>query len=116
MRDLTTLWLYEYGGPREVHVYERLDAVPLDLVDPQLRQWLDFTAVNSEITSVRWDFQRDRLAEMRARGLPFRDVTLDSIAIAQKRFVRDSQKLSEFVARYRENGSPRPVIVAHDAP
>jgi len=116
MRDLTTLWLYEYGGPREVHVYERLDAVPLDLVDPQLRQWLDFTAVNSEIASVRWDFQRDRLAEMRARGLPFRDVTLDSIAIAQKRFVRDSQKLSEFVARYRENGSPRPVIVAHDAP
>jgi nucleoside-diphosphate-sugar epimerase len=116
MRDLVKLWLAQYGGPREVHVYDRLDAVPMDLVDPQLRQWLDFTAVNSEIASVRWDFQRDRLADMRARGLPFRDVTLQSIAVAQDRFVRDSEKLRAFVARYRENGSPRPVVVAHDVP
>ena len=116
MRDLIELWLEQYGGPREVHVYERIDAVPMDLVDPQLRQWLDFTAVNSEIASVRWDFQRDRLNDMRARGLPFRDVTLPSITVAQNRFVRDSEKLRQFVARYRENGSPRPVIVSHDGP
>ena len=114
MRDLARLWLEQYGGPREVHLYERLDAVPKDLADPQLRQWLDFTAVNSEIASVRWDFQRDRLAAMRERGLPFRDVTPQSIAVAQDRFVRDSAKLREFVARYRENGSPRPVFVVHD--
>ena len=116
MRDLTRLWFEQYGGPREIHLYERLDVVPMDLVDPQLRQWLDFTAVNSEIASVRWDFQRDRLADLREHGLPFCDVTPQSIAVAQDRFVRDSPKLREFVARYRESGSPSPVFVAHDDP
>jgi nucleoside-diphosphate-sugar epimerase len=113
MRDLWELWL-SHGGPSEVHLYDRLDAVPLDVVDPRLRQWLDFTAVNSEIASVPWDFQRDGLARLCERGLAFPDVTLASIAVAQDRFVRDSPKLREFMARYREQGSPRPVLVTHD--
>ncbi|HWP65059.1 MAG TPA: SDR family oxidoreductase [Candidatus Limnocylindria bacterium] len=115
MRDLTMLWFREYGGPRLVHLYERLDAVPMDTVAPPLRQWLEFTAVNSEIASVRWNFQRDRLEAMRERGLPFRDVSMETIAVVQNRFVRDSEKLREFVAQYRECGSPEPEIVVHDA-
>jgi nucleoside-diphosphate-sugar epimerase len=114
MRDLWELWLSVHGGPREVHLYGRLDAVPLDEVDPQLRRWLDFTAVNSEIGSVRWEFQLAGLARLRARGLVFPDVTLASVAVAQERFVHDSPKLREVVARYRAGGSPRPVFVAHD--
>jgi nucleoside-diphosphate-sugar epimerase len=113
MRDLWELWL-TLGGPREVHLYDRLDAVPMDLVDPRLRQWLDFTAVNSEIASVRWDFAREGLMRLCERGLVFPDVTRASIAVAQDRFVRDSPKLRAFVARYRERGSPRPVLVAHN--
>jgi nucleoside-diphosphate-sugar epimerase len=113
MRDLWELWL-SFGGPREVHLYDRLDAVPMDVVDPRLRQWLDFTAVNSEIASVRWDFEREGLVRLCERGLVFPDVTRASVAVAQDRFVRDSPKLRAFVARYRERGSPRPVLVAHD--
>lgn len=116
MRDLWELWLSVHGGPREVHLYERLDAVPLDDVDPQLRRWLDFTAVNSEIASVRWNFQLDGLARLRAGGLVFPDVTLASVTVAQDRFVRDSAKLQEVVARHRASGSPRPVFVSHDPP
>jgi nucleoside-diphosphate-sugar epimerase len=115
MRDLWELWL-SLGGPREVHLYDRLDAVPVDVVDPRLRQWLEFTAVNSEIASVRWDFQRDGLTRLCERGLVFPDVTRASVAVAQDRFVRDSPKLRDFVARYSERGSPRPVLVPHDGP
>ena len=57
-------------------------------------------------------------AEARTLGLEPdpSQVQVVGIAVAQDRFVRDSEKLREFVARYRENGSPRPVIVAHDGP
>jgi nucleoside-diphosphate-sugar epimerase len=114
MRDLWRLWMGTHGGPREVHLYERLEDVPLEQVDPNLRLWLDFTAVNNEIASVRWNFQLDGLAALRARGLVFPDVTLESVAVAQARFVRDSPKLQEFVARYREHGVPQPRFIPHD--
>jgi nucleoside-diphosphate-sugar epimerase len=115
MRDLWRLWMGTHGGPRVVHLYERIEDVPLDEVDPQLRLWLDFTAVNNEIASVRWDFQLDGLARLRAGGLVFPDVTLESVQVAQARFVRDSAKLQAFVARYREQGFPEPCFVAHDS-
>jgi nucleoside-diphosphate-sugar epimerase len=114
MRDLWRLWMGTHGGPREVHLYERLEDVPLDEVDPQLRLWLDFTAVNNEIASVRWNFELDGMTQLRARGHVFPDVTLESVATAQARFVRDSVKLQEFVVRYRAQGSPEPRFVAHD--
>jgi nucleoside-diphosphate-sugar epimerase len=115
MRQLWELWMATHGGPREVHLYERLEDVPLDGVDPQLRLWLDFTAVNNEIASVRWDFERTGMERLRARGVALPDVTLETVAIAQARFVRDSPRLQDFVARYRANGTPAPRFIAHGA-
>lgn len=114
MRDLWRLWLETHGGPREVHFYPRMADVPVDEMDPQLRLWLDFTAVNNDIASVRWRFRMDRLDEMRRGGLAFRDVSLESMRLVQTRFVADSPKVQDFVARYRAAGAERPRFVLHD--
>jgi hypothetical protein len=114
MRDLWKLWMSAYGGPREIHLYDRLDDLPIDDVDPRLRLWLDFTAVNSEIASVRWKFQLDGLARLRANGLVSPDATLENIWVAQERFVAGSERQRAFIARYRDQGCPQPVFIAHD--
>jgi nucleoside-diphosphate-sugar epimerase len=113
MRDLWMLWLETYGGPREVHLYTRMTDVPLDEIDPQLRLWLDFTAVNNDIASVRWNFRMDRLDEMRRSGLAFRDVSLESMRLVQTRFVADSPKVQSFIERYRAAGTEKPRFILH---
>lgn len=113
MRDLWELWLSVYGGPREVHFFARLDDVPQQDAAPQMRMWLDFTAVNNEIASVRWNFARERLDALRAAGVPFTDASLATVAICQRRFVDDSPKLQQFIARYREQGTTTPRFVVH---
>jgi nucleoside-diphosphate-sugar epimerase len=113
MRDLWELWLSVHGGPREVHFFERLEDVPDEEVAPQVRLWLDFTAVNNEIAAVRWDFASETLQDLRRGGLAMTDASLATVAIAQRRFVADSPKLQAFVERYRAAGSPAPRFVAH---
>jgi hypothetical protein len=107
MQDLWRLWTSACGGPAEVHLYERLEDVPLDEVPPELRLWLDFTAVNSEIASVRWDFQLAALESLRARGVALTDVTLETMATVQARFLADSEKLRALVQRTQSRGAPR---------
>ena len=116
MRDLWELWLSTHGGPSEVHFFKRLDDVPDDDVAPQVRMWLDFTAINNEIASVRWKFARARLDALRAGGLAFTDASLATVRVAQTRFVADSPKLQAFIARYREQGTTTPRFVVHDGP
>jgi nucleoside-diphosphate-sugar epimerase len=107
MQDLWRLWTSACAGPAEIHLYERLEDVPLDEVPPQLRLWLDFTAVNSEIASVRWDFQLATLERLRSGGLELRDVTLETMATVQTRFLADSQKLRALLLRAGAPHKPR---------
>jgi nucleoside-diphosphate-sugar epimerase len=116
MRDLWELWLSVHGGPHEVHFFARLDDVPQDDIAPQVRMWLDFTAVNNEIAAVRWNFARARLDALRAAGVPFTDASIETVKTAQARFVADSPKLQQFVERYREQGSRKPRFVVHPRP
>jgi nucleoside-diphosphate-sugar epimerase len=113
MRDLWELWLSAHGGPTEVHFFARLDDVPAEEVAPQVRLWLDFTAVNNEIASVGWKFGLDGLEALRRQGLHLTDASLATVAIAQRRFVEDSPKLQLFIDRYRALGAPAPRFVAH---
>ena len=105
-----------HHAPREVHFFKRLDDVPDQDVAPQVRMWLDFTAINNEIAAVRWNFARARLDALRAGGLAFTDASLATVRIAQARFVADSPKLQAFIARYREEGTTTPRFVVHDGP
>lgn len=113
MRDLWELWLSAHGGPREVHFFDRLEDVPNEEVAPQVRLWLDFTAVNNEIASVRWNFELDSLEALRRSGLDIIDASLATVEVAQRRFVADSPKLQLFVERYRAEGAVAPRFVVH---
>lgn len=112
MRDLWRLWLDRYGGPEEVHLYERMDDVPMEAVDPQLRLFLDFTAVNSEIASVRWDFRLDTLEHLRREGAEIVDTTLETMEVVQDRFVAESEALQRFL-RMNARGAATPRFVVH---
>lgn len=114
MRDLWKLWMSTNGGPREVHLYSRMEDVPMDEVDPQLRLWLDFTAVNNGIASVRWNFARDTLERLRREGMQMQDATLKTLTVAQHRFIADSPKLQCFVGNYQRTGTRTPRIVVHE--
>ena len=111
MRDLWGLWLSVHGGPHEVHFFDRLEDVPLGEVASEMRLWLDFTAVNNEIGSARWNFRHDRLETLRRSGLEMTDATLATIAVAQRRFVDDTPRLQRFVRRYRAEGAAAPRLV-----
>lgn len=111
MRDLWTLWFSVHGGPHDVHFFDRLDTVPMDEVAPEVRLLLDFTAVNNEIGSSRWNFCRDRLEGLRRNGLEMTDASLETIAVAQRRFVADSPRLQRFIQRYEAAGVPTPRFV-----
>jgi len=115
LRDLWKLWMATHGGPREVHFFERLEDVPAEDLAPQVRMWLDFTAVNNEIASVHWDFALDNLDALRSNGLAMTDASLETVAIAQARFVADSPKLRLFTERYRAEGVPEPRFIVHES-
>ncbi len=108
LRQLSQLWFTSYGGPREVHFHDTLDAVPMEELDARSRRRLAFTASNSEIASVRWQFGTERLDGMRQGGLEFADATLESMERCQHRFVRDQPDIRDFVEAYRERGVARP--------
>jgi nucleoside-diphosphate-sugar epimerase len=111
MRQLVRLWIDRYGGPREVYLYRRLSEVPLDQADESQRLWLEFTSVNSEIASVRWQFELDQLAALRTNGLDFVDASLETLEVCQQRFVFDSPRVAEFVKEYRGRGAKQPRYV-----
>jgi len=115
MRDLRKLWMSTHGGPREVHFFERLEDVPEGEIAPQVRMWLDFTAVNNEIASVRWNFALDGLDALRRGGVQMTDASLATVMIAQSRFVADSPKLQLFVTSYRAAGAVAPQFIVHEA-
>jgi hypothetical protein len=108
MRQLWKLWVGRYGGPREVHFYDRLDQVLAEEIDEHTRLWLEFTAVNSAIASVHWHFQRGNLEGLRKDGLQFADASLDSLLTCQERFLVDNPKVARFVEDYRASGVPDP--------
>lgn len=109
-RDLWRLWFSTYGGAKEIHLYERLEDVPVAEVDPQLRLWLEFTSVNSEIASVRWQFELDTLERLRRGGAMITDATFATIRTVQNRFVEDSEGLRRFVSLHADTTEPRFVV------
>jgi hypothetical protein len=86
--------------------------LPIDEVaPPEVRLWLDFTAVNNEIGPTRWRFRCDRLEGLRRNGFEMTDASLATISVAQRRFVADSPRLQRFIQRYRAEGTAAPRFV-----
>jgi len=97
VRALFTLWFESVMCPQQLHHYDRIEDVPLDGLDHRLRTWLEFTAVNTEISCHSWNFESTNLDILRAAGLTFADATLDTVRLCQDRFVAQSSRLTAYL-------------------
>ena len=100
VRALFNLWFETVMCPQQLHHYDRIEDVPLEGLDRRLRTWLEFTAVNSEISGHAWSFESTNLDSLRNAGLSFADATLDTVRLCQDRFVAESSRLTAYLRDY----------------
>jgi nucleoside-diphosphate-sugar epimerase len=125
MRDLCWLWADVYR-PEEIHCYDTVDDVPLRSIPTRQRRFLELAHKNLEISSHRWRFETRHLYGFRASGLSFADVTLETVALCQQRYIEGSQRIQDYVRLHagRATGRSRliemtsrtlPRLAAHEA-
>ena len=111
VRDVWDAWLLTVARPREIHYFERLADVPMEKLTRQQQIWIELTAVNLDISSRPWQFETTALDGLRAAGLPFADVTPDTIAKCQGRFVANSARVQTFLEKYRTERAGEPTVI-----
>ena len=109
-RQLWDSWLDACARPREIHYFDRLEDVPRDKLDRRQRLWVDFTAVNLDISSHRWRFETPTLERLRENGHSVPDATIETVGVCMRRFMDDSTKIQTFLEKYREERSVRPQV------
>jgi nucleoside-diphosphate-sugar epimerase len=115
VRDLWDLWLHNWVRPREIFYYDRLEDVPLDELDQDERLMVEFAGANIEISTHYWRFETRVLDGLRASGLAFDDATVSSVELCQRRFMANSDRIQEFIARHRDKLDHQPRIVENYA-
>lgn len=110
VRDLWDLWLHNWARPQEIHYYDRLDDVPVDDLDQDERLLVEFAAANIEISTHHWRFDTRALDGLRADGLRFADATVDGVELCQRRFMADSDRIQEFLAKHSDKLRHQPRI------
>jgi nucleoside-diphosphate-sugar epimerase len=113
VREMWDMWLLACNRPRVVHYYRRLADVPMERLSRQQQMWVELTGVNLEISSRPWHFNRDTLDRLQRDGLEFRDVSLETIATCQERFIANSPRVRQFMQRFAAERSVVPQIVEH---
>jgi nucleoside-diphosphate-sugar epimerase len=102
VRDLWDLWLHNWARPREIHYYDRIDDVPVDDLDQDERLLVEFAAANIEISTHHWRFETRVLDRLRADGLLFDDATVGTVELCQRRFMTDSARIQDFLAKHSD--------------
>jgi nucleoside-diphosphate-sugar epimerase len=97
VRDVCHLWNLSFSRPQAVYYYDGLEQVPAGL-ERRTNTWLEFTAVNAEISAHPWRFETAALDRLRENGLDMRDATIESIAVCQERFIAQSSRLQALAA------------------
>lgn len=116
--DLWRLWCERIARPYELRVYKDLKEAPLTKLDPRLRAFLNFTAVNTEISGRDWRFETRRRDELIGKGLVFPQVTMETIARCQARFAANSETVRSYYEKFEsqfpndEYSTPRPRAAA----
>jgi hypothetical protein len=113
VRDLWDAWLTACNRPRVIHYYHRLADVPLEKLNRRQQMWVELTGVNLDISSHDWKFAHGTLDDLRRSGLHFADVTHDTIAVCQDRYIADSPRVRQFMQRYAAERSVTPETVEH---
>lgn len=115
VRDLWDLWLHSWVRPQEIYYYDRLDDVPVDDLDQDERLLVEFAAANIEISTHHWRFETRALDELRRGGLKFPDATVKSVELCQRRFMADSERIQDFLAKHADKLAHQPKIYEHYA-
>ncbi len=99
--ELWRSWGDRVVRPHELRLHNSLDDVPLRTLDPRMRAFLNFTAVNSEISGREWTFEttnRDRLIR---DGLKFPQVTMNSFIRCMNRFAATSELVRSYYDKFQ---------------
>ncbi len=110
-RGLSQQFCERVARPHQVFFYNKLADVRADIVDRRMRMLLDFTAVNSEISSHAWRFENSALRTLRSLGLQFVDATLETVLTCQDRFVDRSPRIQAYLAKNEELFAANPGTV-----
>jgi nucleoside-diphosphate-sugar epimerase len=110
-RGLSQQFCERVARPQQVYFYNKLADVRADIVDRRMRMLLEFTAVNSEISSHAWRFENTALRTLRALGLQFADATLETVLTCQDRFVDRSPRIQAYLSKNAELFAANPGTV-----
>lgn len=98
-RGLSQQFCERVARPQQIYFYNKLADVRADISDRRMRMMLDFTAVNSEISTHAWRFENTALRTLRSLGLQFADATLDTVQVCQDHFVAKSPRIQTYLAK-----------------
>jgi nucleoside-diphosphate-sugar epimerase len=110
MRQLWDLWLHACARPQQVVYYDRMDQLPMREIDTRQRAFLSLGWTNLEISSRHWEFAADNLQGLRASGLEYADVTLESLENCQRLFLQESETVQAFLKRHQNDLAPWPPV------
>ena len=111
MRDAWEIFARGWAGPQELYCYDTVEEIPKGLQDRRQALLATFSAVNLDIASHRWRFETAHLERLRLQGLRFADATVESLAVCQRRFMRDTPRVQQYLARFGGQRSAAPRIV-----
>ncbi len=100
LRSYWEMFARDWTGPREVHCYASADEFPKTGVDRRQSLLASFSAVNLEIASRHFHFERGHLERLREGGMQFADATEETLAICQRRFMQESLRIQSFLVRF----------------
>ncbi len=111
-REISQLWFETIARPHEVFYYSGRDAVENSALDRRMKTFLEFTAVNSELSAHRWRFEDSALRGLCERGLRFAHTTIETVRICQDQFVAQSHRLQAYLEKNKEQfPSTKPDVV-----
>jgi nucleoside-diphosphate-sugar epimerase len=101
--DFCRLWCEHVARPHEVNIYRELADVPVKEIDFSYRKWLEFTSINTQISSHDWIFERRYLDKLIGNGLAFPDVSVDTFGKCLNRFVSTSDIIKKYHDKFYSN-------------
>jgi hypothetical protein len=110
-RDYWNAWMEHCGRPHEVRYYDSLDNLDRSALDEGEKLLIDFAEANIEISTHRWCFETRAMDALRARGLLFRDVTVDSLRVCLEHFLAQSSRARAYMDRLLDLPTAPPRIV-----
>ena len=90
-------------SPVEIRAYAKIDQVPLTRSRRQ-RRFLELTE-ELEIATQPWTFETKRLNQLRVIGLEFTDVTIETVAKCQQRYIDNSPTIKNYIRQHGGKGS-----------